>query len=237
MFLTTNFKILGIASFIGLNSLTCFATNDKDLFNGVQSKERLIELVSQNNNHYKYQFIKDLPIYAYEITSSKLSDIPTFIRSVLGAVDDTKKSYTEEYLEENIGSVIALQMKDDEPDFYIIDKKTFQDQYEQIDLKQVSLKNPKLDSKLRATAVSTLLDGGDVNVKALLKTVPVEMVQMSQIGYAIDKPAIIESPWGEQTKPAGKDAFLAYNFEKKQYYMINVDERGLPIGYVFYRSE
>lgn len=220
---------------ISVYSVSSYAMSCKDLLEGVQKKDALVNLVAQNSDHHVYKFVKDLPILAYRITSSRFADIPASIRNVLGAVDATK--YTEEYLGQNIGSVIALQMNGDKPDFYVIGKDVFQNKYKQVGLDQVAQKNSKLVSKLRGTEAVAVLDSRDANLIALLKTVPVEMVRMSQLGYPIDKAIVIESPWGEQTKPAGQDAFLTYDSGKNQYYMINVDERGLPIGYVLSRPE
>lgn len=52
------------------------------------------------------------------------------------------------------------------------------------------------------------------------------------VGYPIHEEVVIEAPWGDQTKPAGQDAFLAFDSGKNQFYMINVDSQGLPIGYI-----
>lgn len=229
-----NYRIIGlvVASFC---SVTAHAMSCKDLLSGVQTKDHLVSLVGQSADHHVYKFVKDLPILGYRITSSRFVDLPASIRSVLGAVDATK--YTEEYLGQNIGSVIALQMNGDKPDFYVIGKDVFQSKYKEVELGEVSEKNSKLVSKLRATQAGSIVDSGDANLVALLKTVPVEMVRMSQLGYPIDREIVIESPWGEQTKPAGQDAFLTYDSGKNQYYMINVDGRGLPIGYVLSRLE
>lgn len=202
---------------------------------GVQSKEAIVSTVDRNKGIHTYAFVKDLPILAYEITSSKFSSLPQEISNVLGAVDQT--TYTEEYLAQNIGSAIALQIKDGNPDFYIIGKDTYQSKYRKVPMAQLLEKNQKLVSQLNATSAGSILDRGDQNLVAIVKTVPVEMVRASHLGYPIEQELTIESPWGEQKKPAGKDAFLTYDASKNQYYMINVDNSGLPIGYVSARPE
>jgi hypothetical protein len=215
-----------LATFVSFLSFSCFA----DGFEGLQTSSRLKELVSHSPNHRVYKFVKDLPIFAYKITSSRFNDIPASVKNVLGAVDSTQ--YTESYLQQNIGSVIAIQVNGDKPDFYVIGKDVFQSRYEQVSFEQVAQKNSKLITKLRATEAAGILDSRDPNLIAVLKKAPVEMLRMSELGYAIGSPATIESPWGEQTKPAGKDAFITFDASKGQYYMINVDEQSLPIGYI-----
>jgi hypothetical protein len=115
-------KSVSFMTFVSLLSTSAYATNPdcKNILEGLQTKSALIGLVDQSKDHHVYSFVKDLPILAYRIASAKFSDIPVSIGSVLGAVDSTK--YTEEYLSQNIGSVIALQMNGDKPDFYVIGK-------------------------------------------------------------------------------------------------------------------
>jgi hypothetical protein len=218
-----------------LSSASAHAASCQIIMDRLQDKDFIVSLVGESAGHHVYKFVKDLPILGYRITSSRFSDLPPQIREVLGAVDATQ--YTEEYLGKNIGSVIALQMNGDNPDFYVIGKETYDAKYKQVEFAQVTEKNAKLVNKLKATSAGAIVNSGDPNVVALLKTVPVEMVRMSQLGYPIDKQVTIESPWGEQTKPAGQDAFLTFDAGKKQYYMINAGENGLPIGYVLSRPE
>jgi hypothetical protein len=55
---------------------------------------------------------------------------------------------------------------------------------------------------------------------------------MSDIGYPIDTEVVVQSGDKQQTKPAGRDAYLAYNEGKDEYYLINTDEAGNPLGYI-----
>lgn len=220
--------LLFVVSLFGYSHLHAMSCDE--VFHGVQTKEAIAERVSKSSNYKSYKFVKDLPIVGYQIQSSKYSDLPDSIRSVLGAVDATK--YTEEYLGKNVGSVIALQMNGNDPDFYVIGMDTFLGKYKLVDLGQVATKNPKLVSKLLSSSVSTLFEANDSRLVGLLKTAPVEMIRMSEVGFPISQSITIESPWGEQTKPAEQDAFLVFDAAKNQYYMINIDSNGLPIGYI-----
>ncbi len=193
--------------------------------NTIQSKQLLIDLVAKINPK-KDVFIKDTPTIGFKITSSRFEDIPSAIRDHLGGVDQT--TYTPEYLEKNIGSVISLQVNGDKPDFYVIGKSTFDSKYKPATLEQVQAKNKKYFDKLDGH-IGALL--GDANVIAVLKVAPVEMVSMLDIGFKKEDKITIESPWGEQTKPAGQDAYLVLD-SSNQYYMVNVDPHGLPISYI-----
>ncbi len=173
-----------------------------------------------------HTFIKDAPTYAFRITSDRFEDIPEAIRSHLGAVDRT--TYTAEYLAKNKGSVIAMQMNGDKPDFYIISKETFEKTYNAVPFESVTAKNPKYVLNLR----SNVIVEPNPDMIGILKTKPVKMVKMSDVGFSLDKEATIESPWGKQTKPAGSDAYLVYDEANKKYYMVNVDKNGEPISYM-----
>lgn len=183
------------------------------------------------SNPGSYSFIKDAPILGYRISGSRFEDIPAEIRKHMGDVDKTK--YTEEYLEANIGSIIALQMKDKTmPDFYIIGKDTFVKKYKIVSVKEFESKNAKLRGRLsNIEGMDGLINSGDYNIVGALKTVPVKMIKMSEIGYAIEDEVTIQSPWGEQTKPAGRNAYLVFNKGKNQYYMVNSEKTGNPINY------
>ncbi len=181
-------------------------------------------------NPQRIGFIKDVPILGYVITSDRFEDIPEVIREKLGAVDRTK--YTQEYLRQNIGNIIALQMKSDgTADFYIVGN--YKEKYRPVSKEEVRQKNAKLMGKLLGIEGIEDLIAQDENIVGALKTAPVEMIKMSDLGYAIDEEVTIESPWGEQTKPAGQEAYLVFDANKNQYYMVNIDEQtGLPISYV-----
>ena len=62
------------------------------------------------------------------------------------------------------------------------------------------------------------------------------MIKMSEIGYPIEAEVRIQSPWGEQTKPAVKEAYLVFDEGQNQYYMVNTDDHGNPISYVLAAS-
>jgi hypothetical protein len=176
----------------------------------------------------KHIFIKDQPILTWQITSS-FADIPAEIRAFLGSVDNTV--YTEEYLEKNIGSAIALQISD-KPDFYIIGKATFDSKYTIVPFDDVLSKNGKYVGKLKSAGLASLIDGRSSGLRVALKVAPVEMVKMSQLGLPVTDEIVIESPWGEQSKPAGRDAYLPFDASNNKYYMVNTGDDGLPLGYI-----
>jgi len=197
---------------------------------GTQAQDTLQSRIAANNPT-SHEFIKDAPIMAYRITSDRFEDIPEAIRMHLGATDQTQ--YTPEYLAANLGSVLALQMDGDKPDFYIVGKSTFDEKYEVVPAGDVGVKNPKLLGKLQGVErIAALVDSGDEHLVGALKTVPVQMVKMSEIMYPVETEVTIESPWGEQTKPAGQDAYLVFDEGKDMYYMVNSDEAGNPLSYV-----
>ncbi len=203
-------------------------TNCAELIPGIQSKQRLIELASEKQP-MQYRFIKDAPVLGYRIISNRFEDIPQAIVKHLGEVDQTK--YTQDYLQQNIGSVFSLQMNGDKPDFYPIGRATFETKYRSVERVQVSQKNPKYLGKLNQH-IPELLQGNDPNLIAVLKIVPVSMIRMSDLGYEINAKVVIESPWGQQTKPAGQDAYLVFDESKQQFYMVNSDANGLPLSYI-----
>ncbi|MGZ3739646.1 MAG: hypothetical protein ACXVB9_09755 [Bdellovibrionota bacterium] len=61
---------------------------------------------------------------------------------------------------------------------------------------------------------------------------PVKMVKMSDLGYPKDKEVKIESAHGGvQVKPAGSDAFLVFDKDKKGYAMVAAGADGNPFGH------
>jgi len=179
----------------------------------------------------KEAFIKDQPILGWTIASDVFDDIPAAIRDHLGSVDQT--GYTAEYLAENAGSIVALQMTGDGPDFYIIGKPTFLEKYSVVGVDDVIAKNAKLMQRLAGLPdVMSLVDARAPSIVGALKSTPVEMVRMSTIGYDMQSEVTILAPWGEQTKPAGQEAFLVFDEGEKQYYMVNQGEDGNPLSYV-----
>ncbi len=152
------------------------------------------------------------PILGFEIMSVDWKNIPKAIRDRLGKVDQTYKEGVEKVLAANIGGFIALQMKGDQPDFYIVSPRVAQGKYQK-------------------TVIG--YEGYDKLVRAM-KAGVVEMIRMSDLGYSKDESVSIQVDWGsgpeKQTKPAGQDAYLAH--DGKQWYMLNVNVEGLPISYV-----
>lgn len=205
----------------------------KDVYSGQVQTQKIIKRRVKRYGPRSLTFIKDVPILGYEILIDQINDFPDIIRNALGAVDDT--GYTDEYLSKNRGSIVALQMKGDSPDFYIIGKETYDSKYSPVDISEVQNKNSKLMKKLFAiSGFKNLFQREQDKFRGALKTVQVEMIKMSEIGYCIDKIVTIQSPWGKQTKPSGQDAYLVFDEGKDMYYMVNSDSSGLPINYVPY---
>lgn len=182
----------------------------------------------------RLKFIKDRPIPGLVLTVSSFSGLPGVVQKYLGQTDATK--YTDEYIVVNRGSIVALQMDGDKPDFYIIGIDTYTNKYSPVPLEDVARKNAKLWKALNENSEvkGLFADYAEkkVDLVGALKTQPVAMIKMSDIGYLIQEEILIQSPWGGQTKPAGQDAYLTYDDSKQQFYMVNVDEKGLPIGYI-----
>ena len=176
-------------------------------------------------------FVKDKPIAGYEIRATSFAKFHPIVQKYLGKTDTT--AYTDAYIKSNRGSIVALQMNGTEPDFYIIGMDTWKSQYQPVPFKNVVTKNPKLWKALNEHAeVCKLLKDKTARIIGALKTTVVDMIRMSDIGYPVDAEIMIQSPWGGQTKPAGQDAFLVFDGSKNQYYMVNIDEKGLPISYI-----
>jgi len=199
-----------------LKSMTDPAMTEK------QSPQVINDQMTQYNPS-KTNFTKK-PVMGYRITSDRFEDIPLAIRQHLGAVDQSK--YTPEYLRENIGSVILLQMKDDQPDFFVPPKASLSN-YKEIGIDQVNAGNSDLIGHL--TRLNVMQISGLVG---MVTTEVVGMVKMSDIGYNIDDQVVIETPWGDQTKPAGKDAYLRWTDSLKQYTMVNSENGSNPINWV-----
>ncbi|NVO58458.1 hypothetical protein HW561_21995 [Rhodobacteraceae bacterium B1Z28] len=176
-------------------------------------------------------YIKDRPILGWRLTSDSLEDIPAPIREALGSVDAT--GYDAEYLAKNKGSIVALQMRKDGTDFYIIGKETFDSKYELVALDEVAEKNSRLVERLdMAPEVQKMFNQRTTGLVGALKTTPVEMIRVSGLGYDLGKELTIQAPWGTQTKPAKADAFLVWDSGENQYYMVNAGSDGNPSGYI-----
>ncbi|MGR3802659.1 hypothetical protein [Marinibacterium profundimaris] len=179
----------------------------------------------------KQSFIKDQPILGWTLTGDDMAALPDVIRENLGGVDGT--GYDAAYLAENKGSIVALQMTGSGPDFYIIGLPTFRDSYVAVPLDEVAEKNGRLVERLEMVPeLAAMFDARDPSLVGALKSVPVEMIAMSDAGYDIAQEVTIQAPWGTQTKPAGQEAFLVYDTGESQYYMVNSGPDGLPLSYV-----
>ncbi|MCP3966423.1 MAG: hypothetical protein GY750_13575 [Lentisphaerae bacterium] len=190
-------------------------------------------------NPPRYYFVKP-SFLAYKISDSKL---PDYIYAQLGAEDQTK--YSKEWMDKAVGSIVALQIgKNEAPDFYIVGKDTFDKYYQTFDYNELKTINPDLWDRLNKCEWFDIIISCCENnlVGARKNGGPFEMVKFSDIGFDVSQDAVILAPWGEtQTKPAGKDAFVVIEkidqpqdpSEEYQYYMVNVDERGIPIGYEY----
>ena len=176
-------------------------------------------------------FVKDLPILGWTLASDQIEDLPKWIRDELGSVDQT--GYTSEYLAKQVGSIVALQMTGSGPDFYVIGKDVFDSKYEVVPVEEVIAKNAKLMGRLENVPdVMELLEARDASLVGALKTVPVDMIRFSDIGYDIEEAITIQAPWGEQTKPSGQGGFLVFDATENQYYLVNQGEDGNPLSYI-----
>ena len=219
--------VVAVASFLGwtVGLGTAFA-EDVEVRTQAELRDRIA-----NSNPTMTAYIKDRPILGWTLDSGQIENLPEAIQSALGSVDKT--GYTPEYLAENIGSIVALQMTGSGPDFYIIGKETFDSSYQTVEVEQVIEKNQKLIGRLEGVPeVMELLNSRHPSIVGALKTVPVDMIRFSDIGYGIDETITIQAPWGEQTKPAGKEGFLIFDTSEDQYYMVNQGEDSNPLTYI-----
>ena len=196
----------------------------------VRTQTELEQRISERNPAMQ-AFVKDLPILGWTLSSDQIEDLPKAIRDKLGSVDQT--GYTSEYLATHLGSIVALQMTGSGPDFYIIGKDVFDSKYEVVPVEEVISKNAKLMGRLENVPdVMELLDARDASLVGALKTVPVDMIRFSDIGYEMEESITIQAPWGEQTKPSGQEGFLVFDTTENQYYMVNQGEDGNPLSYI-----
>ena len=127
-------------------------------------------------------FVKDRPILGWKIDITTIDDLPSFVREHLGSVDET--GYDADYLERNMGSIIALQMNDDGPDFYIIGKSTYENSYEEVPVAEVAEKNGELVEQLNGLPeLQDRIRRADPNLVGARKTEPVDMIAMSDVGF------------------------------------------------------
>jgi len=223
--LSFNSSLKTVLAVVGLCAQTAFAD-----YLPVQDQQMLQARVAEHSPKTE-AFIKDRPILGWVLASDQLEDIPTAIRDGLGSVDNT--SYDAAYLAKNKGSIIALQMRKDGTDFYIIGKETFDTKYELVPLEDVAEKNSRLIERLAmAPEVNALYQAKADGMVGALKTTPVEMIRISALGYQLEEELTIQAPWGTQTKPENSEAFLVWDSGENQYYMVNAGTDGNPSSYV-----
>ena len=201
-----------------------------DVLSNVQSQRTLQAKLKTNTKIYR--FIKNAPVFAYSITSSVMEDIPCTIRGYIGDVD--KANYDTDYLLNSVGGVVILQMNGASPDFYIIQKVSFESKYMIVDAKDVPIRSETMYNNLIKIDGMPAILADNKNVIAALKTAPVEMAKLSDIGYPITEAITIQSPWGLQTKPAGNDAYLIFDAGVSMHYMVNSAMDGNPICYTLF---
>ena len=209
-----------------------FATAQKALSQdaSVRTQAELQQRINEGNPVMQ-AFVKDLPILGWTLSSDQIEDLPKAIQDELGSVDQT--GYTSEYLAKHLGSIVALQMTGSGADFYIIGKDVFDSKYEVVPVEEVISKNAKLMGRLKNVPdVLELLEARDASLVGALKTVPVDMIRFSDIGYGIEESITIQAPWGEQTKPSGQEGFLVFDTTENQYYLVNQGEDGNPLSYI-----
>ena len=80
--------------------------------------------------------------------------------------------------------------------------------------------------------VQECFNNSDCEFYQLHKKQIVPMIEISSIGYPIENEAAIESGSLKQVKPAGNEAFLVWNSEKRSFYLVNADQNGFPINYM-----
>lgn len=211
-----------------LFALMMVSAANADVLKEIQTQDQLVSLIKKHSPE-TLKYVKDRPVVGYVLTVASFDRLPQVIQKYLGGTDSTK--YTNEYIKANRASIVALQMNGDKPDFYIIDRNVFVQKYKSVPVAEVAVKNAKLWKALGAhPEVSTLLS--DKKLTGALKVEPTAMIRMSALGYAVKTEVTIQSPWGGQTKPAGQEAFLVFDDTQNQYYMVNIDAKGLPIGYL-----
>jgi hypothetical protein len=187
---------------------------------------KLKELIVNSSTITKTKFVKNVPIAVYPLNVESLASMPSLILEGMGELDKATYPNKDAYLKANLGGAMALQVAHGKLDAYPIPADQYTSNYKAVSLEEMQQKNPK-----NATALSGIL--GDLStipgVCGALKTVPTEMVLASDLGFPLNNLLKIEAPWGgDQTKDAGKDAYLVVCDAP---YLINLDELGLPVAY------
>jgi hypothetical protein len=188
---------------------------------------KLKELLAATSAVARENFVKNVPIAVYPLNATSLASMPSLILEEMGGLDKANYPNKDAYLKANVGGAMALQVAHGKLDAYPIPPEEYASKYQAVPLEEMLTKNPK-----NAAALSGIL--GDLStisgVCGALKTVPTEMVLASALGFPVRDPLKIEAPWGgDQTKDAGKDAYLVACDPP---YLINLDESGLSVAYI-----
>jgi hypothetical protein len=188
---------------------------------------KLKELLANNPDIRRTKFVKNVPIAVYPLNAESLASMPSLILEGMGELDKATYPNKDSYLKSNFGGAMSLQVAHGKLDAYPIPADQYTSNYKVVSIEEMQTKNPK-----NATALSGIL--GDLNsipgICGALKTVPTEMVLASDLGFPLENLLKIEAPWGgDQTKDAGKDAYLVVCDAP---YLINLDELGLPVAYI-----
>jgi len=187
---------------------------------GVQSQEEIKSRIDMYQPK-RVLYIKK-PTLFFMITSYDRKDIPEVIRNHIGEKSRTK--YSPEQLRKRIrpGNFVALQFDGLEKDFYLLTRDEFRKQgYQIISAEQFNA----------SEEIQTLLQDSKYQFISGKKKDSVPLIKMSDLGYSIEETIAIESPFGEQTKPSGQEAYLGYGAAPEQWYMVNEDQEGLPADY------
>jgi hypothetical protein len=183
--------------------------------------------VLTNPSHKTAKFVKNVPIAVYPLDEQSLATMPAQFLAEMGALDKATYGDRDAFLKANIGGAMALQVAHGKLDAYPIPPDQYMANYRTVSFGDVLKKNMKT-----AEALNRIF--GDLSsipgVRGALKMVPTEMVLASDVGFKVEDLLTIEAPWGgEQTKDAGKEAYLVVCDAP---YLINLDESGLPVAYI-----
>lgn len=171
----------------------------------IVDQDKLRELFQKGK---KIKFIKNAPV---AIAPANKFNINT---SNIGTVDKT--SYSQEKMDKGY-MVFQWDSKNNNPDLYVIDKETFDDNYSPFN--GDASKSPSMK------ALKTLnIDPNEVEF--YFKNVPTVMIRASDVDLE-DK--TISTSWG--TQHVARGGFLVQE-NNGHVYTIAPDENGLPIGYV-----
>jgi len=169
------------------------------------------------------EYMKELPVLMYPLTEETLPGVPESVLRLLGSVDQA--TYPADMLRGCLRGAVLLQCKSTgEPDFYPVPLEAYAPY-------TTSPLTDSAEDEAMLARVERLAPG--LERGRLLKGVKRQtatMLRFSELGFDVAKQATIEAPWGgTQVKPAGTDAYLAFN--AKECYIVNSDEGGLPINY------